>query len=82
MTALTSEMRRALLRIRQARPELGAWIGPAEVPAGTARALERRGLAGVEGSRVFLTDDGRRVANDVHAAQQRLLHGDPGRSPG
>lgn len=84
MTALTSEMRRALHRMRASRPELGTWIGPANdaVPAGTARALERRGLARVEGNRVHLTDDGRAAAEDVHTAQQRILHGDAsGRSP-
>lgn len=84
VTALTTEMRRALHRMRQARPEFGARIGPAadEVPAGTAKALERRGLARVEGYHVHLTDDGRVAADDVHAAQQRILHGDAsGRSP-
>lgn len=75
-TGLTSDMRRALYRLRQARPQFGVYMSPDGVPAGTARALERRGLARIEGKSVHLTDAGRPVADEVHAAMQRVLHGD------
>jgi len=51
--------------MRRARPEIGSWLGPNEIPRATARALERRGLARITGSSAFLTDEGRAVADDL-----------------
>lgn len=72
MTGLTSEMNRALWRMRQTTGEIGTSIDPTAVPRGTARALERRGLALIRGNRVFLTDEGRDEAERQYRAVRGL----------
>jgi Mn-dependent DtxR family transcriptional regulator len=69
-------MRRALLTA-SSKP-MGAFLGPrsGEVPRTTARALESRGLAVVDGSRLKLTEHGETAAAEVAEAHRRLLHGD------
>jgi hypothetical protein len=70
---LSTDMRRGLLTILQASPELGAWVAPNGVPASTAQALVRRKLAEVDGSRITLTEGGRTLAESIRAEHRRLL---------
>lgn len=70
---LSSDMRRGLLTALDASPELGAWVAPNAVPATTAKALVRRGLAEIDGSRIKLTDGGRTLAEAIRSRHRRLL---------
>jgi hypothetical protein len=71
---LSSDMRRGLLTILQASPELGASIAPNAVPATTAKALVRRRLAELDGTRrIKLTDGGRTLAESIRERHRRIL---------